>query len=137
MLKLCRDGTTPEERRKQILAIQPILTGTHSNSRYTIPPYHPQVTPAGEGSLVNLSDDAPAPTSKPDPLAELANAQGIPALIPTSAGVAPAGRIGGSAGLDSMKDLGAGLPQPKDAGSTQKENISLLDQDDELVDVKQ
>jgi len=85
---------------------------------------------------VNLSDDAPAPTSESDPLPELANAQYIPALISTSAGIAPAGRIGGGVGLDNMKALDASLPQPRDAGSTQKEDISLLDQDDELVNVK-
>ena len=131
-----RDGTTLEEQKKQILAIQPIFPGSHSSSKYTIPPYHPHAPGAGEGSLVKLSDDAPAPNSESDPLAELANAQGIPALIPTSAGIAPAGRIGGDVGLDNMKDLNASLPQPKDAGSAQKENISLLDQDDELVNVK-
>lgn len=83
-----------------------------------------------------MVDDAPAPTSESDPLANLANAHGIPALIPTSAGIAPAGRIGDNVGLNNMKGLGASLPQPKDTGSTQKENISLLDQDGELVDVK-
>lgn len=132
------DGTTPEEQRKQILAIQPIFPGAHSDSKYTIPPYHPH-TPspdAGEDSLVDLSNDTPAATSQSDPLAELANAQGIPALIPTSAGIAPAGRVGDGTGLDSMKNLNATLPQPKGAGSVQNENVTLLDRDDELVDLK-
>ncbi|KAF8455869.1 hypothetical protein BGX38DRAFT_1140158 [Terfezia claveryi] len=137
IIKTTVDGTTPEEQKKQILAIHPIFPGAHSNNKYPIPPYNPHAMGAGEDySLVNLSDNAPAPTSESDPLAELANAQGIPALIPTSAGIAPAGRIGDNVGLDNMKGLDASLPQPKGAGCSQTENISLLDQDDGLVNVK-
>lgn len=139
MLISYRDGATPQEQTKQILAIQPIFPGSHSNSKYTIPPYHAQkIVEAGtDDSLVDLSNDTSAPhttSAASDSLAKFANAHGIPALIPTSAGIAPAGRIGG--GLGDMRDLDQSLPQPKEAGSAQKENLSILRDDDELVDVK-
>ncbi|KAF8463167.1 putative oxysterol binding protein [Kalaharituber pfeilii] len=141
------DGATSKDQIKQILAIQPIMPGSNPGSRkFDIPPHHPHHTSdvKNDESLLDLSEDTNQQNAPPvtnDLLGELDDIRGIPALVPTTSGVAPAGRVGNASGLglDNLKDLESSLPQPKPAGDSGPRNDnkhSLLDDDDTLVHPK-
>lgn len=141
------DIATAEEQIKQILAVAPILHHDH-NSIYEIPGYHAKCsTPA------NVTP-TPATTEKPEPArsetgttADLidftpdTNLRDTPALVPTSAGVAPAGKLGQS-GLESMADVEKALPATSGAapvaGTTSKaaKRESYASSDDDFVDAQ-
>ncbi|CAZ79535.1 unnamed protein product [Tuber melanosporum] len=137
------DGATPEEQIKQILTIAPILTGVRRNSKYDIPPHHSHHEKTleetkGDSNLLDVSshlqpasaDTQVHRTPQPPPALEVdlidfgseANVKGDglgPALVPTSKGIAAAGRFG-SSGLDDMQELGGSLPETKTGSRREK-----------------
>lgn len=158
LLTVYRDGKTPEEQIKQILAIAPILPGgneSFARKRYSIPDFHSHDTQSNNPSAAQHVDSKetasaheqgaqPAVSRKNtidsaeetiyEELGDKAAKAGAPALVPTTNGITIAGRSGTS--LDTMPtDLGKALPN----GNAQKTGAPLLNKasEDEFVDAKQ
>ncbi|KAI5780103.1 hypothetical protein EDC01DRAFT_620859 [Geopyxis carbonaria] len=108
------DEASPEEQIKQIMSVAPILAGSRRNSKFEIPPHHPQHE---HNHAETSSTTAPANPVHSD--ADLIDFKGptegklpgeLPALVPTQIGVAPAGRM---SALDDMSTLQAAVPSGK------------------------
>lgn len=140
-----RDAKTPDEQINQILAVAPILEGSHRrNSKYELPPLHHQ-----ESAVPNHNTSGHMDTTKPlggmqseqstqsisdlidfAPHADKNAAASKPALVPTNKGVSEAGRVpatGGKGGLEDMRDMKASVPHVE----------KTEDSDDEFVDASE
>jgi hypothetical protein len=91
--------------------VAPILSGTKSHSQFDIPTYHG--SHSGTKSTASANRPAPIPNGSESSIIDFAPADGTsikldPALVPTSAGVAPAGK---PSALNDMKSLQTSLPK--------------------------
>lgn len=124
-----RDGTTPEKKVAQILAIYPIVKGQQHNQNHVIPPHHHNhaqppknngVSGDRNGDLIDLSDDS--------------------ATKPPTNGTATAAVVAGQEKKneplnDFQNDLKKDLPNTGEKNGTKAVSASA-DSDDEFHDAE-